>query len=64
MNPEIPERPSKMPLTSTFAENLAVYTVLAEACKVLDNPDSDHLSKMMAENTINMILNSVELGEA
>ena len=63
MNPQ--ERTQKaMPLTSTFAENLALHTVLAEACKVLDNPEADHLSKIMAENTINMILNSIELGEA
>ena len=61
MNPQ----PHKtMPLESRFAENLALHTVLSEACKVLDNPESDHLSKIMAENTINMILNSVELGEA
>tara|TARA_R110000824_G_scaffold38006_1_gene116469 strand:+ start:829 stop:1020 length:192 start_codon:yes stop_codon:yes gene_type:complete len=62
MNPQ--EHPhEKLPLTSTFAENLALHTILAEACKVLDNPEADHLSKIVAENTINMILNSVELPE-
>jgi hypothetical protein len=57
------QQTESLPLNSTFAENLALHTVLAEACKVLDNPESDHLSIMMAENTINMILNSIELPE-
>ena len=57
------QQTESLPLDSTFAENLALHTVLAEACKVLDNPESDHLSIMMAENTINMILNSIELPE-
>ncbi len=52
-----------MPLQSTFAENLALHTILAEACKVLDNPEADHLSKIVAENTINMLLNTLELPE-
>ena len=52
-----------MPLQSTFAESLALHTILAEACKVLDNPDSDHLSKIVAENTINMVLSTLELHE-
>ncbi len=64
MNTELPTPTPRLPLESTFAENLAVYTVLAEACKVLDNPNSDDVSKIMAENTINMIINSIELGEA
>ena len=63
MNPQV-QNPTKMPLTSTFAETLAICTVLAEACKVLDNPASDEVAKIMAENTINMIINSVESGEA
>ena len=53
-----------LPLTSTFAETLAIHTALLEACKILDNPDSDHLSKVMAENTINMIVNAMEIPEA
>tara|TARA_R100001082_G_C4296874_1_gene130637 strand:- start:97 stop:279 length:183 start_codon:yes stop_codon:yes gene_type:complete len=53
----------KLPLTSTFAESLAVHTLLAEACKVLDNPDADHMEKLVAENTIIMIINSIELPE-
>ncbi len=57
------QQTESLPLDSTFAESLALHTVLAEACKVLDNPESDHLSIMMAENTINMILNSIELPE-
>ena len=57
------QQTESLPLNSTFAENLALHTVLAEACKVLDNPESDNLSIMMAENTINMILNSIELPE-
>ena len=52
-----------MPLQSTFAETLALHTILAEACKVLDNPEADHLSKIVAENTINMLLNTLELPE-
>lgn len=52
-----------MPLQSTFAENLALHTILAEACKVLDNPEADHLSKIVAENTINTLLNTLELPE-
>lgn len=58
------EATQNLPLTSTFAESLAVHTALIEACKILDNPDADDLSKIMAENTINMIMNAMEAAEA
>ena len=61
MTPQTDTKP--LPLTSTFAENLAILTVLTEACAILDNPAADALSKIQAENTINMIFNSMALPE-
>lgn len=61
MTPQTEAKP--LPLTSTFAENLAILTALTRACAVLDNPDSDSLTRMQAEVTINMILNSLSLSE-
>lgn len=64
MNPqEQPKQTTKMPLESTFAESLALHTILAEACKVLDDPSADYLTKMVAENAIKTILDSVDLPE-
>ena len=53
-----------LPLMSTFAENLAIHVALLEACKILDNPDADDLSKIMAENTIKVIVTAMEVAEA
>ena len=55
---------TELPLQSTFAHNLAMYTALSEACKVLDNPLADRLSKMVAKSTIQTILDVAEHGEA
>ena len=58
------EATQNLPLTSTFAETLAIHTALLEACKILDNPDVDELSRIMAENTINMIVNAMDVAQA
>ena len=57
------EQLPNLPLTSTFTESLVLHTVLSEACRVLDDPSSDELSRIIAENEINLILNSIELPE-
>ncbi|MEC7116344.1 MAG: hypothetical protein VXW76_07260 [Actinomycetota bacterium] len=53
----------KMPLSSTFAMNLALHSVLSEACRILDDPDSDPVDRIMAEQTIQTIFDNLELEE-
>ncbi len=50
----------KMPLESDFAFSLALHTVLAAACKVLDNPDANPMDKVVAETTILTILEALD----
>ena len=57
------ELDAKLPLTSTFAMNLALHSVLSEACRILDNPDSDPVEKIVAEQTIQTILENLILEE-
>ena len=57
------EQNEKMPLSSNFAMSLALHSVLSEACRILDNPDSDPVDRIMAEQTIQTILDNLELEE-
>ena len=57
------ELDGKLPLTSTFAMNLALHSVLSEACRILDNPDADPVDRIMAQQTIKMVLDNLELEE-
>jgi len=57
------EHNESLPLDSNFAESLAIHTILSEACKILESDDSDPLDKIVAENTINRILSTLELPE-
>ena len=54
---------TKLPLTSNFAMSLALHSVLSEACRILDNPDADPVDRIMAQQTIKMVLDNLELEE-
>ena len=57
------EQNENMPLSSTFAMSLALHSVLSEACRILDNPDADPVDRIMAQQTIKMVLDNLELEE-
>jgi PIN domain nuclease of toxin-antitoxin system len=57
------EQGEPLPLTSTFAMNLALHSVLSEACRILDDPDSDPVDRIMAEQTIQTVFENLELEE-
>jgi len=52
-----------LPLESNFAMSLAFHSVLSEACRILDDPDSDPVDRIVAEQTIQTIFESIELEE-
>ncbi len=57
------EATQNLPLNSTFAMNLALHSVLAEACRILDDPDSDPVDRIIAEQTIQTVFENLELEE-
>jgi len=53
----------KLPLESDFAMSLAFHSVLSEACRILDDPASDTVDKILAQQTIKTILEALQLPE-